>query len=222
MADWRLIIDPPSDPEANMASDEKIARQVQERAAPPTLRVYRWIRPAVSLGRRQKSESLPSDIRQKSLPLVWRPTGGGAVLHSVDELTYAVAVPPAMIPAGVRLSAVPGRIHHFFRERLVLTGAVPADDLALAASDSGGPYAVCFASPVAGDLSFRGKKAAGSALRVWKEAVLIQGSIQGIPVSHEDLQDALVSAVERIFGQVEGMGGIEWCRWKISGAEAGS
>ncbi len=212
MADWRLIIDPPGGPEANMASDEKIARQVQERAAPPTLRIYRWSRPAVSLGRRQKLETLPADIHEKSLPLVRRPTGGGAVLHSMDELTYAVAVLPSMIPAGVRLSAVPGRIHHFLRERLVLTGAVSADDLVLATSDSGGSYAVCFSAPVAGDLSFLGKKAAGSALRVWKEAVLIQGSVQGIPVKQEDLQGALMSAVEKIFGRAEGMGEIEWCR----------
>lgn len=50
-----------------------------------TLRLYSWDRPTVSLGYSQRW--LP-----EGLPWVRRPTGGRALLHTPDEITYALAL----------------------------------------------------------------------------------------------------------------------------------
>jgi lipoate-protein ligase A len=90
-----------------MAVDEALLdRYAREegRDAPPTLRIYAWSPPAVSLGCKQP---LPSSIdrawlRARSIDLVRRPTGGRAVLHE-GEWTYAVAgrIGSRSFPGGV-------------------------------------------------------------------------------------------------------------------------
>jgi lipoate-protein ligase A len=58
----------------------------------PTLRLYGWDPPAVSLGRSQ--QEFPAGLAgpHTGVDLVRRPTGGGAVLHD-RERTYAVVAP---------------------------------------------------------------------------------------------------------------------------------
>ncbi len=95
MSVWRLLLHPAADGAWNMAVDETLLdRYARDEGAdaPPTLRLYAWSPPAVSLGCKQP---LPSSIdraalRARSIDLVRRPTGGRAVLHE-GEWTYAVA-----------------------------------------------------------------------------------------------------------------------------------
>src|SRR5262249_61625557 len=60
----------------------------------PSLYLYRWAAPTISLGYAQREERvLDRDaVRHASVPVVRRPTGGRAILH-VEEWTYGVAVP---------------------------------------------------------------------------------------------------------------------------------
>lgn len=190
-----VIVDPPGDPAANMAVDERLAHRVRQNLAPPTLRTYRWDQPAISLGRRQRPEDLPRELIQKELPLVRRPTGGGAVVHDTEEFTYALAMPLERIPVRVSLKGLACLLHQRLRGQLVSRGWVGADELLEAHVESEKPSPLCFSAPVAGDLLYRGRKAAGSALRVWREAFLIQGSIQGLPVPARQLRDALIEGV---------------------------
>jgi lipoyl(octanoyl) transferase len=93
-ATWRLIREPyPKPGPLNMAVDEAILRTVADRAAPPTVRLYGWSPPTMTLGRGQPFEDadLPA-LRRHGVTLVRRMTGGTAVLNR-DELTYMVAVP---------------------------------------------------------------------------------------------------------------------------------
>lgn len=101
--------------------------------APPTLRLYRWARPTLSLGHRQTAERDcdPEALRERGVPGVRRPSGGRALLHLPDELTYAFAArrqqlpPPAAGPgaAGSRvrgayafvMAAVAAGLSHFVR-----------------------------------------------------------------------------------------------------------
>lgn len=198
MENWRLIVDPPGDPAANMAADEQLAQEVCEGRRDSTLRVYRWNQPAISLGRRQRLEDLPGELIQKGFPLVRRPTGGGAVVHDMEEFTYALAMPLEMIPIGISLSRLPCLLHQQLRDQLVNRGLVGADEIHGAHAGSKKPSPLCFSAPVAGDLMHRGRKASGSALRVWREAFLIQGSIQGLPVAAEQLRNALIEAVSAV------------------------
>lgn len=89
MRQWRLINDFPAFGTRNMAVDEAILQSVTDGRALPTLRLYRWNPPCLSLGYGQKS----SDVDfARAAALGWdvvrRPTGGRAILHT-DEVTYS-------------------------------------------------------------------------------------------------------------------------------------
>ncbi len=91
---WRLLADPAAEGAWNMAVDETLAFSVGEGRVPPTLRLYQWDRPHLSLGYLQSARE-GVDLgacRRLGVPIVRRPTGGRAVLHA-QELTYSVAVP---------------------------------------------------------------------------------------------------------------------------------
>ncbi len=188
---WRLIVDPPGDPAANMAADEDLACRVRERRAPSTLRIYRWNQPAISIGRRQQVDDLPSDLLRKNLPIVQRPTGGGAVLHRLDELTYALALSYPYGGRLVKLHEIPQLFHGFFRRALIQKGFISSEVLSMHEGDCAGPPVLCFSAPVCGDLLYHGRKVAGSALRAWREGILLQGSLQDFPVSEEQVVQAL-------------------------------
>ena len=166
---------------------------------PPTLRLYGWPGRAISLGRRQRPEDLPSGILQENLPLVHRPTGGGAVLHDPDELTYAFCAARLDLPFGLSVRQIPGWFHRSLRRILVERGWVSGDDLQVVKQDPAGPSPLCFTAPACGDLLFRGRKVAGSALRVWKEGILLQGSLQKFPVDRDRLMEAFTLMDERGF-----------------------
>jgi lipoate-protein ligase A len=88
-APWRLIIDPATSGEWNMAADNYLL----EHAEVPTLRLYRWDQAYLSLGYAQASGWLDAN----RVARVRRPSGGRAVLHA-DEITYAIALPVAPYP----------------------------------------------------------------------------------------------------------------------------
>lgn len=199
---WRLIVDPPGGAAANMAEDERLALEACA-GADPTLRVYGWSEPAISLGRRQKSDSLPAELLRRQMPVVSRPTGGGAVVHTVQEFTYSLSVPAACIPAGISLPALPCRLHAALRRELISRLGIPEKELSLAqgnSPESAADFLICFAAPVKGDLLYRGNKAAGAALRRWKGGLLIQGSIQGLPADKVRLLECVESAATWAFG----------------------
>ena len=77
-----------------MAIDDAIMQAVAEEEAPPTLRLYGWDPPCVSVGYAQsmRSEIDLEACRRRGYTWVRRPTGGRAILH-IDELTYSVVAP---------------------------------------------------------------------------------------------------------------------------------
>ncbi len=104
-----LLIDPPSAGQLNMARDEALLQAVGDGSHPPTLRLYAWDPPTISLGYFQSLDDLrkqPAPIRD--LALVRRTTGGGAILHDL-ELTYSLTVPvdhPWLAPNATNLYRV--------------------------------------------------------------------------------------------------------------------
>ena len=91
---WRLLISPTAHHGAmNMALDEAILFAVGKGLALPTLRLYSWNKPCLSLGFAQSTSDIDMDrLSELNWELVRRPTGGKAILHC-DELTYAVIAP---------------------------------------------------------------------------------------------------------------------------------
>jgi len=78
----------------NMALDEAIMRAVGAGKSPPTLRLYGWDPPAVSIGYFQEiREEVDLEFcHEKGIQVVRRLSGGGAVLHTQKELTYSFSV----------------------------------------------------------------------------------------------------------------------------------
>lgn len=209
---WKLIMDPPSDPFTNMARDEELAGRVRRTLSAAILRIYQWNQPAISLGRRQTSGDLPPELLTRNLPIVQRPTGGGAVVHTLEEVTYSLSASRTDLPARLPIKEVPILFHRHLKEVLMEEGFIlssvhpeqavhPSTQLRAngASKEECRHLSLCFASPVCGDLLFRGHKVAGSALRAWKDGILIQGSFQRLPVSYNKLVEAVLLATRRLF-----------------------
>lgn len=92
---WRLLRLEVHDAFANMAIDEAILTARIEERVPDTLRFFRWMPSAVSVGRFQDlyKEVNLENCEAQNIDVVRRISGGGAVYHdSEGEITYSVAV----------------------------------------------------------------------------------------------------------------------------------
>ncbi|MEK7682677.1 MAG: biotin/lipoate A/B protein ligase family protein [Chloroflexota bacterium] len=174
---WRLIRSTPMSGPENMALDEAILESVSSGASPPTLRLYAWNPPCLSLGYAQVSELVDLEkLQDLGWDLVRRPTGGKAILHT-DELTYSVAglIRDPLFSGGVlasykRLSA--GLMRALQDLGLDPELRVNSPDLA-----SNGDSPVCFEVPGAYEITWAGKKLLGSAQLRRARAVLQHGSL---------------------------------------------
>lgn len=177
---WRLLIAEPCSGAQNMAVDEAILDARAEGRAQPTLRLYRWRPPAVSLGRFQElDERVDVDaIRERGYGLVRRPTGGRAILHS-DELTYSVAVKETDIPGGEALMSSYRQISGGIEAGLALLGldACLGDRRGDTGERSKALPTICFAKAARCDLVSAGRKVVGSAQARTRGCILQHGSI---------------------------------------------
>jgi lipoate-protein ligase A len=173
---WRLIHSRAADGATNMAIDEAILRAVGSGHAPPTLRLYAWAPPCLSLGRGQPVDDVDRQALQAAgYDLVRRPTGGRAILH-IDELTYSViaAEDEPRVAGGVvesyrRLSA--GLVRGL--ERLGVVDIV-ADERS-GNRNAEGP--VCFEMPSDYEITVGRRKLVGSAQMRAQGVVLQHGAL---------------------------------------------
>lgn len=91
---WRFIDCGARSGLENMALDQAILEAHAHGQSPPVLRVYTWNPPAVSLGRFQRLQSSvdPEACRRLGIDVVRRPTGGRAILHTEEEVTFTIVV----------------------------------------------------------------------------------------------------------------------------------
>lgn len=180
----------PGDPAWNMALDEALLEAHAEGDA-PVLRLYRWSPPALSLGRFQPAADVPVPA---GAALVRRITGGSAIHHRTDEVTYAVVAPYALFgPRDPR--AAYHAVHAAIADALARLG-VP---LAPRSAPIGraGLTGMCFANPTDYDLVAGGRKLVGSAQRRRGRAFLQHGSL---PVSPDREVPGAVSLTELLGG----------------------
>jgi lipoate-protein ligase A len=176
---WRLLIDPPGPAGYNMAVDEALAESCRTGASGPTLRLYGWDRPSISLGYFQRAyEVVDLDrCREGRVPVVRRTTGGRAVHHHHD-VTYSVIAP---IPHPLFPPTIKGTYEVVARALLAGLAALglrvechPRDP-EQPRRGFGSP--LCFDSTSRYELTLGGKKVIGNAQRRWKTAFLQHGSI---------------------------------------------
>lgn len=173
----RVLQDPALDGPTQMARDEALMIHVGKGLSPPTLRLYEWDPPTVSLGYFQPFadyESLEAPAR--GLPVVRRLTGGGAILHDL-ELTYSLALPTDHRLVSRRPNDLYVLMHDALVDCLETTGV--AAEACGWTDDSGpkhGPF-FCFARRHKFDLLVGDGKIVGSAQRRTKDVVLQHGSI---------------------------------------------
>jgi len=88
---WRLIVHGALQPSWNMAVDSALLHCTVEQ---PVLRLYRWQKPAITIGYFQDIEKeVNSELcRNDDVSIIRRITGGGAVFHH-EEITYSIVHP---------------------------------------------------------------------------------------------------------------------------------
>lgn len=181
---WRLISDPPRSGAENMAIDEWLLRHLNEHVRPQTVvRFYEWKRPTLSLGQHQKVEQA-ADVefcRDHQIDIVYRPTGGRAVLHD-RELTYAVISNDQETFASSSILGTYQRLATALCRGLRRIGvnAVLADAPTHALETPVNPILVkhpCFNSPSRYELMVGQRKLIGSAQKRLQRSFLQHGSL---------------------------------------------
>jgi len=173
---WRLLVTPPAPGAWNMAVDEAILSSIGQHLVTPTLRLYAWQPPCLSLGYAQPSaDGDPLRLAERGWQMVRRPTGGRAILHT-DELTYSVIGPlsePRLVGSVLEsYRCLASALLHALR-RL----GIPAESHAApAAVESSVKGPVCFEVPSSYEITVGGKKLIGSAQARRKEGLLQHGT----------------------------------------------
>jgi len=180
MEQWRFIDSGAGDGQTNMATDSAMARLAGDLPYAATLRVYGWHPPTISLGYHQSLDDLELDqCRRDGIEVVYRPTGGRAVLHS-EELTYAVVVGPGSYLFGLDIMTLYERLSHAILDalnRLRISALFDRSQRTPQNFSRGELSSLCYASAIQHEIGVDGKKLVGSAQRRFEHAVLQHGSI---------------------------------------------
>ncbi|NSW58482.1 MAG: lipoate--protein ligase family protein [Armatimonadetes bacterium] len=188
---WRLVWSGFAPADVNMAVDETLFEQVAGGSAPPTLRIYGWDPPGVSIGFAQDLEQGVDleAVQRRGYGLVRRPTGGRAIIHR-DEVTYSVCIRVDQLACGDSVVASYREISRGIEAGLALLG-VSAGIPAGRRDSSRKPVdlpAICFASSLGGDMEVAGRKIVGSAQMRRSGAILQHGSIPITLAASEHLE----------------------------------
>lgn len=161
-----------------MAVDESILEHIHRGESKPTLRLYSWNPPCLSLGHAQPFKDVDVErLKSRGWDVVRRVTGGRAILHT-DELTYSVtgSADDPILAGGV--------LESYNRLSKALLHAVRALSLPVEVKEyesvghaSSVTNPVCFEVPSTYEITVNGKKLIGSAQARKKEGVLQHGSL---------------------------------------------
>lgn len=185
---FRLITSESQNGFINMAIDEAIAIACDKQLSPPTLRLYTWNPPCVSIGYFQDVNEVIdiSECKRQNIDIVRRLTGGKAVLHN-KELTYSIISPSKndIFPNGIKGSykAIADCLLHGIKD-LGISGEITESP-----SKKGDGFS-CFLDTSFYEISVKGKKLIGSAQKRWRTLFLQHGSIIISP-SHTQLASLL-------------------------------
>jgi len=172
-----------------MAIDEAIFLSCQQGKSLPTIRLYGWTPPAVSLGYFQKAENAINfeACKRRGVDVVKRLSGGRAVLHD-KELTYSLICPEGTPPFGKTI------LETYKTISMCLISALKNLNLDVKWVTSKGKHSSfrhkndktvsCFSSPSWYEITVEGKKICGSAQKrgggTWLQhgAILLEHDVE--------------------------------------------
>ncbi len=174
MVIWRWIPFEYFNAAENMAIDEALFISVKMGLSPPTLRLYGWKNPSVSIGYFQNpfTELNMGALRETGCELVRRPTGGRAVYHE-EEVTYSISARIDDHKGFGTLSTTFLTIAKCFLRALEFLGL--KGEIASQKRGSKGS-SLCFSSTSLYEICINDEKLIGSAQRRDGSAFLQQGS----------------------------------------------
>lgn len=146
----------------------------------PVLRIYGWVRPTLSLGYHQAWRRTVNReaMEEQGVDLVRRWTGGRAVLHDYDEITYSLTASVTGV-FGPRIrknyDLIGGALERFTDLGVTRGKRVLVESPAEAVMRM--RHAPCFASLGVSEIEGRGRKLIGSAQKMGRRGFLQHGSI---------------------------------------------
>ena len=156
----------------NMAMDEAVMNFVRTEKVPPTIRLYQWGPPCLSLGYFQTLGDINiNNCKERGVDIVRRLTGGKAVLHN-DELTYSFIVPKTFLPRSINESykTIAEPILNTLKQ-LGLNASLKNGNI----DKTGSP--ICFYESSCYEINVNNKKIVGSAQARIRDVFLQHGSI---------------------------------------------
>jgi lipoate-protein ligase A len=184
---WRYLDSGPQPGALNMATDEAMLDAHLRGETSPTLRVYTWRPRAISLGRFQDAEASVDldECRRSGVDIVRRPTGGRAILHTEDEVTFSIVISEQQL--GTR--GVMDSYRALARAVIAGLSRLGADARLVERSSASGPAArhdpACFAVKARCDLVIGSAKLLGSA-QVHRDGVILQQNSLPLRIPLED------------------------------------
>ena len=218
---WRLLFTPNEDSYMNMAIDEALAVKCGDTSnGLPTIRFYTWKDPSCSIGYFQKIEKVLSALKEKSIPIVRRPTGGGVVFHG-NDLTFSIIKKriPDKSPEDI------STLYKLIGKSIIMGLSKPGLECKFYIPDGNpdrtrlekavlktqsGDRSICSLSPAKYDVLINGSKVAGYAARRSRNVFLCQGYLDMCEIYKDEhngsrtkmiglLYSNLVKSFENIF-----------------------
>jgi lipoate-protein ligase A len=166
MNTWQLLKEGRCQALHTMEKDLEIFEALRQGKIEGALRIYNWAEPALTCGFHQKHFAVHDTSLH--IPVIRRPTGGGAVLH-YDDITFSICSKADGALAG-SIPACSKIISRVFKEALHGCG--------IETEIKGGNYAfssICFALPTPAELVIGRNKIMGLALAKKGGFLLMQG-----------------------------------------------
>jgi lipoate-protein ligase A len=178
------------DGRTNMAIDLYLATNYAQIIKAPLIRFYGWEPACISLGKNQHHSDIDLTLcQQMGIDVVYRPSGGRAILHA-QELTYAIVAPLAAISR----EALYIWINELFASVLASFGLTVEKQSRQTDFRhfyrSSNSAATCFSAAAQHELLLAGKKILGSAQRLLGNVILQHGSLM-LGAKHRDIIDFL-------------------------------
>lgn len=175
MTPWFFVSDGRYPSEMNMARDEELFNRVMSGPIQGAIRFYNWDKPVVTIGYHQKGFRLYDE--DLDIPVLMRPTGGGAVLH-YDDMTFSVSAPSKGPFKGDIMTA-----YSFISNVLLKAFRASGLEAELLTLKSGFSD-VCFERTAQLEIQYMGRKIMGAAQVRKRGFFLLQGVIP-LNVDHE-------------------------------------